>query len=309
MNIIYKNTKVNLPDFLVVGAAKSATTSLYFHLKKNPKIFLPEVKETSFFAFKNLSKNFISPPVLPTIKDENEYFKLYNDTSEKQLLGEISPAYLYNYIETVKNIKEYYGDSFNKIKIVMILRNPVDRLYSQYMMFKRDNLEPLNLYDATSNSVIASRMNEDWNVFYDYIGFSKYYEQVKYYLDNFPNVKILLFEDVSKDTAHEVKMISEFIGVEHYAVNTKTKFNKSGVPKSKTLHNLMLRPTLISKTLKFIFPKKIRLKIRHLILSRNLKSPVMSNSEYNRLLTYFEKDLKKLSNLIDVNIDHWRIKK
>ncbi len=129
-----------LPDFLIVGAAKSGTTSLQHYLVNHPEIFLNEKKELRFFS--GLENNYVGPDddiinkiVTLTISEYKRYFKL---AKQNQKIGDISPDYLARYRQSIKNIKKYLDDP----KIVIILRNPVTRAF-RIISIKEGRVEKL----------------------------------------------------------------------------------------------------------------------------------------------------------------------
>ena len=136
----------NKPNFLVVGAAKSGTTSLFNYLTQHSDIYIPEVKECRFFS--QLPKNYkgLGAEFFPNsgITDERVYFNLFSGHEDK-VCGDMSNDYLYYYEKSIKNIKKYLG---NEIKIVIVLRNPIDRAYSNYMHHIRDGWENISFEQA-----------------------------------------------------------------------------------------------------------------------------------------------------------------
>src|SRR6185436_16362908 len=106
-------SKVKKPDFFVVGAPKSGTTSLYFYLKSHPQIFLPRRKELLFFC-DDLHFTF---PVL----NEPEFLNYYRDVKDQLAAGEVSVWNLYSK-NAARNIFHFNPDS----RIIILLRHPVD---------------------------------------------------------------------------------------------------------------------------------------------------------------------------------------
>jgi hypothetical protein len=102
-----EGTIAKLPDFLIVGAGKSGTTSLYHYLRQHPQIFMPEIKEPKFFAFAETPTSFVYPKGTTIIWNFDEYKSLFEPAREDQKLGEASPIYLRYYEKTIENIKKY----------------------------------------------------------------------------------------------------------------------------------------------------------------------------------------------------------
>ena len=116
-------SKVNtrLPDFLLVGAAKSATSSLYYYLDQHPQITMASVKESWFFSFYEKPPQYSSPGILSDVISElDDYLKLYDGAESGQILGDACPSYLYTYEDTIRNIRQLYsGEALANLKIII----------------------------------------------------------------------------------------------------------------------------------------------------------------------------------------------
>ena len=130
---------VLLPNFLVVGAGKSGTTSLYHYLKAHPGVFMSRIKEPGFiFAqFNKMPQSGVGDERQTTVGSFSAYCRLFEDAEGKKAVGEASNDNLYHYERAIPYIKRFFGD----IKIIIILRNPVDRAFSAYTYLLRDNRE------------------------------------------------------------------------------------------------------------------------------------------------------------------------
>ena len=139
----------NPVDFLIVGAAKAGTTTLFETLSKHPGIFIPQCKECRYFSCPN--GKFTGPGsqyANNVIRSLEEYRFLFNKAKPGQLCGDISPDYLYYYRNAVNKILEEKGAH---IPIIIILRNPIDRAYSSYLHRVRDGQEKLS-FEAALNA-------------------------------------------------------------------------------------------------------------------------------------------------------------
>src|SRR2546423_13792913 len=96
---------MNKPNFLLVGAGKSATRSLYNYLIQHPDVFMPKMKEPQFFVAKEVKGR-----IQKWVEDEKKYFHLFDVTHGKKAIGEASVMYLFFYREAIPNIKKYLGD-------------------------------------------------------------------------------------------------------------------------------------------------------------------------------------------------------
>src|SRR3990167_8952287 len=105
MRVTVRGMGVKLPDFLIVGAAKSGTTSLYYYLKQHPQIFMPRQKELRYFCLAHI------PPIesrksklLGPVWSLDGYISHFREAWDSQIMGEACPGYLYAYEDTIRNI-------------------------------------------------------------------------------------------------------------------------------------------------------------------------------------------------------------
>ena len=122
---------MTLPSFFIVGAPKAGTTSLYHYLEEHPEVYMSPIKETNFFSSKQMQEQELYYDATP-IQSKNQYLELFKDVSQEKQVGEASVSYLY-YTGVAKKILEFNP----KAKIVIMLRNPVERAFSHYLMDKR----------------------------------------------------------------------------------------------------------------------------------------------------------------------------
>jgi hypothetical protein len=205
------------PNLFIVGHPKCGTSALYYYLKQHPDIFMPYVKEPSYFADDVNTFLLISFPELRTLKG---YLSLFKDARDQKVVGEASPSYLCSKT-AAKRIYEFNPDA----KIIMVIREPVSFLYDHHTELLKARALPfevesnfekaLNLEDSRkSGKNIPPNCIEPALLFYSDI--IKYTEQIKRYLKYFPrkNVKIIIYEDFRKDNLKTLKEILEFIGVD-----------------------------------------------------------------------------------------------
>lgn len=296
---------MNLPNFLIIGAAKSGTTSLYNYLRKHPSIYLSPIKETNFFA-----TNFVNEePAIDRLDFTPEQakritFEITNFEAYKKLfaeikpdikaVGEVSPLYMNSSIAAQK-IKS----NLPNVKLIAILRNPVERAYSGYQMQLRNGKETR---DFASNLGVEEM----------YIKTGFYYNGLKRYFDIFDRnqIKIFLFEQFRQDPIKITQEICNFIGVDDtFVPDTSTKFNQGGVPKNKKVYDLFIKSKMskaIRGKLRAFISLETRRKIENVISSNLLsKSKGLKLEERETLKEIYKEDILKLENLIDKNLKSW----
>ena len=301
-----------LPDFILVGAAKSATSSLHFYLDQHPQIKMASQKESWFFSFYNNPVDYDSPGKLSNMISElDAYLRLFDGAKEDQLLGDACPSYLYTYTDTIKNIRELYSEeALARLKIIISLREPVSRAFSQYYTFKRKVLEPLDFEEAMRENNVSQRLKNNWNIFYDYPGFGMYSEQVKAFQDAFgkERVLIVLYDDIRKDIISVCRSIFTFIDVDPvFEINDNVKHNSlTGEPKIKWLIAALLSKNAAKRTLASILPKKLRMVILYIIVKPLIKRKSLDPEAHKKLSAYFEQDILTLEKLIERDLSAWR---
>jgi len=296
-----------LPNFLIVGAAKAGTTSLYYYLKEHFEIFLPERKELRFFSqmkgdFEGQGDEKLNKTI---IKNIDEYIEFFKAVKIEKAIGDVSPDYLYYFENSILNIKKFLENP----KVIIILRNPIDRAFSHYLHFVRDGRETLSFEEALKEEGRRRALNWEWAWYYKDVGF--YYNQVKTYLENFLEVKVYLYDDLKKDPLNLVQDIYRFLEVDDSFIpkSIGEKFNVSGIPKNKFLHAFLTKPNLVKSAIKplvkLFLPEKRRRNFQNKLLQKNLKKPQIKPETREYLIELYKEDILKLQDLIKRDLSHW----
>lgn len=297
-----------MPHFLVIGAAKSGTSSLYHYLNQHPQIYMSPVKEPAFFAYEGQKVEFAGPGDerrnRSAITEWQAYHELFSDAKANQVMGEASVVYLYNPIAP-ERIKHYIPD----VKLIAILRNPVDRALSNFMHFRRDNLEPVADF-TIALSEENKRIAANWQYLWHYTNLGFYGSQLRRYYELFPHEQIALYtyEDFSKNQSKVLQSIFHFLGVdESFQVDTSFKHNISGHVKIPLLHQFLTTQTSTKKVAKALMPADIRLHLRKFALKWNVvpTKPAVSAETYQQLRQLYRSDLIQLQSLTGLDLTHW----
>ena len=304
------NTNLTLPDFLIVGAAKSGTTTVFDLLNRHPQLSLSNIKEPHYFSypgekvlFNSINNSKEDPRYITNLKD---YCNLF-DVNGK-ITGEASTHYLYLHKTTIPNIINLYGEKSKHLKIIIILRNPVGRAYSHYNMKVRNGVENLSFQEAISSGQIKDRFKNNFSPSYDYIGFSSYYSQVEAYKRAFPDVLVLLFEDFLSDKKLFFIKLFKFLNVDYFDVGDIKKLNVSGLPSNNFtayLKKIIFEKSAIKELFKFIIPSKKRSIIKHTIGKNILKKQPMPEDIEEQLTEVFKTETKLLSNKFSLDLSTW----
>lgn len=300
----FQASNMNLPNFLVIGAAKSGTTSLWSYLKQHPQVFMSKPKEPNFFVFEGLKlphysgpsdeKTLIRKLYKKTVTDFESYQTLFENVGEAKAIGEASVRYLY-FPQAAERIKKYIPDA----KMIIILCNPVNRLYSQYVMNVRHLLEPLPLGEAIAAE--DERISKNWDCAWHYTRMSSYYSQVKRYLDLFSpqQIKIIIYEDFVRDTTGFMQDVYRLIDVDDSFLANRSKSNSGYWPKSFLIHRFLKEPNEIKLTLEKVLPKGRYYKFLKLAQKWNKGSiPPIPPTVKDSLKQLFRNDILNLQELL-----------
>ena len=297
-------TEPKKPNFIIIGAMKAATTSLYTYIKQHPDIFMSYIKEPMFFNNLNSKKPYIiKGSSKKKFKNFEKYLSLFKKANHEQSIGEASPAYMYDQ-NCPTLIKKYLPNT----KIIAILRQPVKRAYSNFLHARRADKEPISVFKEAFNAE-EDRMSNNWGPLYHYKSQGLYYKQLARYYNLFPKnqIKIILFEDLIKNPTLTSQEIFWFLNVDAtFIPNTSKKANVSGVPKGILGWIIMkLRKHNLIPNVEFskILPSSI---IRFIL--RNIYSePKKISKELVKELTtkHYTEDIKKLEKLIGKNLSQW----
>lgn len=312
MEIINNNLKVSVPDALIVGAAKAGTTSLFNYLSDHPQIFKPRIKEPWFFSFRGKQPQFIIPNSgrvnsKEIISDDQQYFALFKNSGDKYLI-EGSTSYLYTAKKTINNIKEIYGDEYYKLKIVIVLRNPIQRAWSHYMMHIRDNKTKLSFKDSIKSKVINKRLTNGGTIGYDYIGFGMYYHQVKLFMQTFSNLQILMYDDFAKNPLNTLNTLTDFLGLDRHIFSISDRHNISGSPKNKIynfISNLVNRESFLKSFVKYFFSESIVFRFTQFLKTVLYKKVNLMEDDKKKLIKIYHEEIISLEEMIDVDLQHW----
>lgn len=186
-----------MPTFLIIGAARSGTTALYEYMRQHPEIFMSERKQSNFFAFENKVIDCSGPGadyINNSINNLPDYCRLFESVSGEKAIGEASPLYLYS-DKTPERIRHRIPE----VKLIAILRNPIEQAFSHFLYAKRQMLEPLDDFGVALRSE-GERKRKNWQPLFQYSQFPKYYQQLERYYDVFPEsqIKVFTYEEFEK---------------------------------------------------------------------------------------------------------------
>ena len=291
------------PNFFIVGAAKSGTTSLWMYLKQHPDIFMPPtmaIKEPSYFC------------KLYGFKDYDRYLNLFKDAKGISAIGEASTPYLSS-PESANWIKTEYPYS----KIIIILRNPVKRAYSLYNWMISEGYEWIFPFEKALKIEEERLKNQNFQYnnpqyFYNYLYFYSglYYEQIKRYFDLFQEdqIRVYLFEDLRQEPISLTKEIYDFLEVDNsFTPNNISIFNSGKTPVSVPAQ-FFTKQKLHKYLRKIRFPKAKEIQnfmLKANCLGNNNKAKPLKTETKLFLQKRYKENIDKTAKLINRNLEHW----
>lgn len=303
-----------MPNFLIIGAAKCGTTTLYHSLKQHPQIYMSPVKETNFFAFEGEKPRFTGVKINGSTKsyqkelitDIDSYRRQFRNVNLEIAIGESCPSYLY-IPKAASNIKRHIP----QVKLIVILRDPIERAYSNFLHHVRERTE---YYDSFLQAIESEswRIKNGWWWGFHYIQASLYYEQIKRYLNLFDRnqIKFYLFKELKDNFESLLGDIYQFLEIESISTHSRLEtynYNSTGIPANQFLDGLIRESNPVKRIYQTLIPNKsIRKQITNKINCLNpLKKPYLTKDVREELLPRFRDDICQLQDLIDKDISSW----
>ncbi len=264
------------PNFFIVGAVRAGTTSLYEYLRRTEGVYLSPVKEPRFFS------SVEEPPAYapPRIRSRTEYLKLFAKARGEIAVGEASPQYLCD-PETPAAIHALTP----RARIVMLLRDPVERAFSHYLLHRR-----MGVLDAPPERALTRDL---------YLRNGLYSAAIERYRALFGThgVKILIFDDFVRDTTAAVQEVLDFLGVAAVAEPTRKAYNAYGEPRGP-LRRALYRTVPLKHIARKLLSDRLRRGAReNLLLGRSEKPPLPRDSRAF-LESFYRDDVLKVERLL-----------
>jgi LPS sulfotransferase NodH len=290
-----------LPNFLIVGAAKSGTTSLYEYLRAHPQIFMPERKEPSYFE-----------PKAGGVKSWDEYCRLFERAGDFKRVGEASVSYLMS-PEAPARIERALGKN---IDIVVLLRNPVDMAYSLWGHEIREGFEQLEFIDSVRDE--ARRLSDPdyeksirrWRYDMTYMHRARYAPQLQRYFDRFgrERVHVFLFEEFFRAGLPHYSKLLELLGVDHGHRPVEAAHNRAGTVRSKYVRRILRERMAWKESLKRFVPGALRARMMGALARFNRIDrplPPISGEAIRFMWSELASDVETLSKQLDRDL--WSI--
>lgn len=289
------------PDFFIVGAPRAGTTSLYAYLSGHPNIYMPAEKEPNFFCHSQADATRRKRHLRPIVTGEDNYLNLFKDASPEALIGEASPFYLYDEAAPGR-IKE----KNRQARIIIVLREPIDRAYSHYLLTVRRGYMDKPFYEALVEDYCRTSKGVDVNHLFVELGL--YYQKIRRYLDTFgaKQVRIFLYDDLDSDTYGVVKEICQFLGVPFHDgrfFDPGSRYNTYYQPSNALVKRFLMVRSAYRWVVSLV-PRRFIPRLTQFFSSNDAKPPMDPEAKKFLASIYYD-DILHLQDLISRDLTHW----
>jgi hypothetical protein len=309
------------PNFFLVGAPKCGTTSLYFYLDQHPEIYMCPLKEPHFLAdeirldnYTDRFRRMAEPGLaqLPAylagdmttklsagpVERWEQYLRLFHNSGGAIAAGEASPCYLWS-----PTAPSNIAARFPAAKILMILRDPAERAFSQYLHMLTFADAPISFrayVDQCLNSS-STRISE----LYPFLNFGFYARQVERYLSLFPpeRVRVYWYEDLQRDPRGLLRDIFQFLAVNpEFRPDLSQRYMQPRVPRSYAISRA-LKPSW--RKIKPAVPEPVAAALKNIVY-RPRESMTMPAADRAFLRDLYRDDVRSLQHLTRRDLAHWQ---
>jgi hypothetical protein len=310
------------PNFFVVGAPKAGTTSLYHYLDQHPDIYMSPMKEPCYFAeeirseyfepsrrkkaiqLEADSRRYVHGPMDEKlsggiVREWSDYQRLFAAATTQRAVGEASVIYL-----TSKTSAESIASRLPHARIIMVLRSPVERAFSQYLHYVSDGLITLYFRDHVRSCLRHS--GEGLGVHEPFLEMGFYAEQVQRYLNRFPRerVGIWIYEETKTRPVEFMREVYEFLRVDScFSPDMSKRYHVPQIARNvKT--NQLLRRLGLWQMLKRMTPTPIRSSVRNAVY-RPAGSMIMKPEDRALMLEFYRSDIQQLEGILKRELSKW----
>ena len=297
-----------LPTFLIVGAAKAGTSSLVASLRAHPDAVVSRPSEPKFltsgvltFPHRGPGDDRIDATVVRSLA---AYRALFADAGGAHAIGEKSPDLLYYHERAIPVIHEVIG----RPKIVVTLRDPADRTFSAYNFMVGMGRETLSFEDALEAE--AERLAANWEFIWAYQGASFYADAVAAYQAAFPEVHVVLLDDLKREPERTTAEVYAFLGLDPVGASPPDRVhNAHRAPRSQRVAAWRSGRGAVGAVMDLgrrVVPTGVLARVRSAVDGWSARPPELSRRQRDRLAATFAPDVRRLEGLIGRDLAAWR---
>jgi len=270
-------------------------------LATHPEIYMSPNKEPWFYALEGNQSSFTGPGDGQGVRVREAYREIFSDAGDERVVGESSTLYLASH-----RAPKAVAADVPEAKIVAVLRNPVDRAFSNYNQHLWQLREDLEFEDALAQG--PRRVADGWAPFWDYAAMSRYGEQLNRWYECFPSdqIKVVVFDDLISSRGVVLGELYSFLGVSAASLVDEGPVNSAGQPKSAALHAFLRSSSPIKAALRGLVPDRMRAPLRAAIDRRNTSPPEGPPAVVAKQLAEdFKDQLEQTERLTGLSLARW----
>jgi hypothetical protein len=299
-----------LPDFFIVGAPKAGTTALHAALARHPQLFMATVKEPKFFLCDGPPPDHGGPGDAHSYREwiwrRDDYESLFDGAAPGVKKGESTAFYLADYA-VHRRIRAAVPDA----RLIVILRDPVDRAYSNWAHLWADGLETIGDF-ATACANEAQRKEEGWAPIWRYLETGLYGRHLQHLFDVFPRhqVHFIRYLSLVEEPQATVDGVCRFLGVEESIVADVPPMNVGGyvapTPTTQFLRTAFRWGAEVGSHFPPQVWRKASLPLQWLIQRAPQHRPELRQSDRAQLIAYFYDDIAAVEQITGWDLETWR---
>jgi hypothetical protein len=298
-----------LPDFLIAGVPKAGTTALHAALSRHPALYLSPIKEPKFFLTDGPPPAKGGPGDALTYREHvwqrDKYEALFDAAPAGALRGEATPLYLHD-PEAMRRIRELIPDA----KLIVILRDPVERAHSNWTHLWSAGLEPVGDF-VRACAEEDRRIAAGWASFWHYTALGRYGEQLEHAFSLFPREQVLVFRYrlLVDEPAAALGRISAFLGVEPGLLSEIPRENVTAEPGRTLAHRAVSLGMRASDTIGRRLPGTAATaatrRLERFLQRGARKRQPLSWEQRQAVLPQFTTDIKLLETVLGEDFSDW----
>jgi Sulfotransferase family len=299
-----------VPDFLVAGVPKAGTTALHAALTRHPGLYLSPVKEPKYFLTGDAPPPARGGPgdaltYREHVWQRDKYEALFAGAPPGTLKGEATPLYLYDQ-QALGRIRDLIPEA----RLIVILRDPVERAHSNWAHLWSAGLEPVGDF-VKACAEEERRVAAGWASFWHYTGLGKYGEQLRHAFTLFPREQVLVlrYRRLVDEPAPTLDLICEFLGVQAGVLTEIPRENVTAHPEQTLAHQCAALGMRASHAIGRLLPgtavTAVTSRVERFLQRGNRERQPLSGDQRNELLPVFEQDIRLLEQVLSEDFSDW----
>lgn len=297
---------MTLPNFLIIGTARSGTTAFYEYLSQHPQVFMSDPKEPNFLALEGRTADFRGPGDDVSVNQQSvtrleDYQRLFDAPAHARAIGEASIAYMY-LAESIEGIRRHVPHA----RLLVMLRHPAERAYSAWGLQRSRMFESLEFEAALAAE--PERIRANWQHIWHYRAMGFYGEQLSRYFAAFPReqLRVYLYDDFKRDRDAVLRDAYRFLGVaEDFTPHTSARPVMAGTPRYPALQRVLMTAWRHRGAIQRVLPKGLRSTIWRRLNQANLERTSLPARLRQQLTADYRDDILLLQDLLQRDLSGW----